>query len=136
MHALEITSLLDDRISELAKNRLPDEPGYPSGNSHYASFMMPRDEMNINEKSPEKYSGRSNGNWTDDHKTKNERLGENSKNGFVSFRAKADVSVMPVQVNRKIRQKGKPNLFEETNFVVCSNLKTCQLYNTCNFHLM
>lgn len=82
MHAVEITNFLDERISELAKNQLPEEPGYPSGDSQYASFMMPRDEMNINEKSPEKWSSynRSNGSW-DDHKTKQDRL-SNSKNRF------------------------------------------------------
>ena len=42
----EITNYLDDKISELAKNRLPDEPGYPSGETQYASFIMPKDEMN------------------------------------------------------------------------------------------
>jgi hypothetical protein len=80
MHAVEITDLLDERISELVRDRLPDEPVFPSGESRYATFMMPRDEMNVNEKSP---SSRLNGNWTDDHKTKQDRPGSSSKNGFV-----------------------------------------------------
>ena len=80
MHAVEITDLLDERISELVRDRLPDEPVFPSGESRYATFMMPRDEMSMNEKSP---SSRSNGNWTDDHKTKQDRPDSSSKNGFV-----------------------------------------------------
>ena len=83
MHAVEITSLLDERISELVKNRLPDEPVFPSGESRYATFMMPRDEMNISEKSP---SSRSSGNWTDDPKAKPDRSGSGSRNGFVSIK--------------------------------------------------
>jgi hypothetical protein len=83
MHAVEITSFLDERISELVKNRFPEEPQYPSGESQYASFIMPRDEMiNLNDKSPEKYSSysRSNGDL-ENHKTK---LESSSKNRFVS----------------------------------------------------
>jgi hypothetical protein len=74
MRAVEITNLLDEKISELAKNRLPGEPGYPSGDAQYASFMMPRDEVNTNGKSPEKWSSynRSNG---DDRKTKYDKPG-------------------------------------------------------------
>jgi hypothetical protein len=79
MRAVEITDLLDERISELVRDRLPDEPLFPSGESRYATFMMPRDEMNMSEKSP---SSRSNGNWTDDHKTKQDRPGSSSRNGF------------------------------------------------------
>ena len=89
MHAVEITSFLDERISELAKNRLPEEPGYPSGEPHYASFMMPRDEMIMSDKDPEKLSSanhRSNGhpsseNWSDDRKPQYDGLG-GSKNGY------------------------------------------------------
>jgi len=39
----EITNYLDEKISDLAKNRLPEAPEYPFGNSQYASFMTPRD---------------------------------------------------------------------------------------------
>lgn len=86
MHAVDITNCLDERISELIKNKLPEEPVYPSGQTQYASFMMPRDEMNINEKSPEKSaisSSRSNGNrWEDDEKLKNGQV-PNSKNRYI-----------------------------------------------------
>ena len=85
MRTVEITNLLDERISELARNRLPDEPIFPSGESRYATFMMPRDEMNMSEKSPDKWSVRSNGNWMEDHKTKQDRPGSSSRNGFISF---------------------------------------------------
>ena len=87
MHPVEITNFLDERISELAKNRLPEEPGYRWGNSEYASFMMPRDDMSINEKSPDKWSNytrSTNGNW-DDQKTKQDRLA-NARNGSVPKR--------------------------------------------------
>lgn len=80
MHAVEITDILDEKISELVRDRLPDEPVFPSGESRYATFMMPRDEIHMSEKSP---SNRSNGNWTDDHKTKQDRPGSSSRNGFV-----------------------------------------------------
>lgn len=83
MHAVEITNFLDEKISELIKNRLPEEPGYPSGESQYASFIMPRDEMNSNDKSPKwsSYGGRSNGSYEgDDHKSKHDKGGSSSKN--------------------------------------------------------
>ena len=82
MHSVEITNFLDDKISELAKNRLPDEPRLPSGQTQYASFMMPSDEMGFNDKSPEKWASynRTNGNW-DDHKTKQDKIAS-SKNRF------------------------------------------------------
>jgi hypothetical protein len=75
MHALEITNYLDERISELAKNRLPEEPVYPSGDSQYASFMMPLDETNMNGKATDKWSThstytQSNGNLSNEHKLK------------------------------------------------------------------
>jgi hypothetical protein len=84
MHAVEITNYLDERITELAKNRLPQEPGYPSGDSQYASFMMAGDEMNKFEKKSEKASGRSthqssngyrnnNGNWSDESKSQDKQ---------------------------------------------------------------
>ena len=79
---MEITNFLDEKISELIKNRLPEEPGYPSGESQYVSFIMPRDEMNSNDKSP-KWSnyGRSNGSFDgDDHRSKENRSGNSSKN--------------------------------------------------------
>ena len=77
MHPAEITNYLDDAISELAKNRLPDEPGYPSGEIQYASFMMRKeDEMNSQDRQDRKLGaehklakykgGRVNGNWTGD----------------------------------------------------------------------
>jgi len=77
MHPAEITNILDDAISELAKNRLPDEPGYPSGETQYASFMTPKDEMNSSQdrKGGEdklgkyKSSERVNGAWSDGSKT-------------------------------------------------------------------
>jgi len=81
MHAVEITNLLDEKISELIKNRLPEEPGYPSGESQYASFMMPRDEMNSHDKSPKASYSRSNGSYeADDHKSKHDKGGNSSKN--------------------------------------------------------
>src|SRR5579862_2803697 len=83
MHVVEITDFLDQRISDLAKSRLPEGPVYPSGNSQYASFMMPRDEMNTHDKESDKRSkhetqqspsgARSNGNWSDDGKPASER---------------------------------------------------------------
>jgi hypothetical protein len=82
MHTVEITNLLDEKISELIKNRLPEEPGYPSGESQYASFMMPRDEMNSHDKSPKWSSySRSNGSYeADNHKSKHDKGGNSSKN--------------------------------------------------------
>jgi len=82
MHAVEITNFLDEKISELINNRLPEEPRYPSGESQYASFIMPRDEMNSNDKSPKWSSyGRSNGSYEgDDHKSKHDKGGNSSKN--------------------------------------------------------
>jgi hypothetical protein len=75
MHPAEITNLLDDVISELAKNRLPDEPGYPSGETQYASFMTPKDEMNSQDRKAGedklgryKSSERVNGGWSDGSK--------------------------------------------------------------------
>jgi len=77
MHLGEITNFLDQRISELAKNRLPEEPVYPAGNSQYASFIMPKDEMDLHDKETDKQTkrsssaSRSNGNWSDDGKATN-----------------------------------------------------------------
>ena len=48
MRAVQITTLLDERISELARNKLPEQPGYPAGDAQYASFMMSLDERNGN----------------------------------------------------------------------------------------
>lgn len=81
MHAVEITNFLDEKISELIKDRLPEEPGYPSGESQYASFIMPRDEMNHHDKSPKwSTNGRSNGSYEGaDHKSKHDRAGSSSK---------------------------------------------------------
>jgi len=81
MRAVEITNFLDEKISELIKNRLPEEPGYPSGESQYASFIMPRDEMNSNDKSPKWSSySRPNGSYeADDHKLKHDKGGNSSK---------------------------------------------------------
>lgn len=80
MHAGEITNYLDERISELAKSRLPDEPLYPFGQSQYASFMMPRDEMSSHDKGTEKWSGsRTNGTFSDDHKLKNGKTSTRSR---------------------------------------------------------
>jgi hypothetical protein len=87
MHALEITTFLDERISELTKERLPEEPNYPSGQTQYASFMMSRNEgMSVQDKSPDKekwetYS-RPNGSW-DGPKTKSDRPANGTKNGCV-----------------------------------------------------
>ena len=77
MQALEITCYLDERISELAKCRLPEHPVYPLGDTHYASFMTSREEMDMNGKGAEKWSTSSshshvNGNFSDEHKTKHE----------------------------------------------------------------
>lgn len=79
MHAVEITNYLDERITELARNRLPDEPGYPSGDSQYASFMMAGDDINKFEKKSDKNPGNSNyqtpngyrnsGDWSDESKS-------------------------------------------------------------------
>jgi hypothetical protein len=67
----EITNYLDNKISELAKSRLPDEPGYPSGETQYASFIIPKDEMNTqetkagdNKLASYKSSERINGGWS------------------------------------------------------------------------
>jgi hypothetical protein len=78
MHVGEITTFLDQTISDLARNRLPEEPVYPAGNSQYASFMMPQDEMDLNDKDHDKWAGysskrsssggRSSGHWSDDGK--------------------------------------------------------------------
>lgn len=83
MQVVEITNFLDQRISELAKNRLPEEPAYPSGNTQYASFMMPRDEMGAHDKDNDKWAShtsqrpsstyRSNGNWSDDGKATSDK---------------------------------------------------------------
>jgi hypothetical protein len=80
---VEITNYLDERITELAKNRLPQEPGYPSGDSQYASFMMAGDEMNKFEKRSGKTSGRSthrssngyrnNGSWSDESRSQDKQ---------------------------------------------------------------
>jgi hypothetical protein len=45
MQTAEITSFLDDRISDLAKTRLAKEPVLPGGHFHYASFMIPHEEI-------------------------------------------------------------------------------------------
>jgi hypothetical protein len=100
MHAVEIASFLDQRISELAKNRLPQEPAYPGGDLQYASFMMPRDEMmnNILEKDndPSVHSSsnpngssyrspgghQSNGGWSDRHKPHDD-FSRNGENAYV-----------------------------------------------------
>lgn len=87
MHALEITTFLDDRISELTKERLPEEPSYPSGQTQYASFMMSRNEgMTVHDKSPDKDKwethSRPNGGW-DEPKTKPDRPANGNKNGCV-----------------------------------------------------
>jgi hypothetical protein len=92
MHAVEITLFLDERISELARNRLPDEPGYPSGDSQYASFMISSDEMNSGDKERERgvASGkRVNELWNDDTKPREERY-EDSKNGLIYRHVCAD----------------------------------------------
>jgi hypothetical protein len=83
MLAVEITNYLDERITELAKNRLPQEPGYPSGDSQYASFMIAGDEMNKFEKNSEKALGRTthrssngyrnNGNSSDESKSQDKQ---------------------------------------------------------------
>ena len=68
MHPLDITSFLDERISELTNDHLPEEPNYPSGQTQYASFMMPRDHtMSLNGKSSDKWPANSplNGGWDD-----------------------------------------------------------------------
>lgn len=91
MHAVEITLFLDERITELARNRLPDEPGYPSGDSQYASFMISSDDMNSSDKERERAmaSGkRVNELWNDDTKTR-ERY-EDSKNGLIYCHVCAD----------------------------------------------
>jgi hypothetical protein len=83
----EITNYLDDKISELAKNRLPDEPGYPSGETQYASFLMPRDEMNAleskaggNRLASYKSNERINGGWSGASKSQAYVSQEDSKN--------------------------------------------------------
>jgi hypothetical protein len=85
MHAVDITNYLDERISELVKNRLPEEPVYPSGESQYASFMIPRDEMSLNDKSPEKPSigsSRLNGIRFGEDKLKDNQIPSSKKYGL------------------------------------------------------
>ena len=80
MHAAEITTLLDEKISQLARNQLPEGPEYPLGDSQYASFMMPRDEMSSHDKGTEKWSSsRTNGSFSDDHKLKNDKTSSRSR---------------------------------------------------------
>jgi hypothetical protein len=84
----EITNYLDDKISELAKSRLPDEPGYPSGETQYASFIMPKDEMNAletkaggNKPASYKSNERSNVGWSGRSKSPAYVSQDDSKNG-------------------------------------------------------
>lgn len=84
----EITNYLDNKISELAKSRLPDEPGYPSGETQYASFIMPKDEMNsLNTKAGDnklasyKSNERINGGWSGGSKSLAYVSQGDSKNG-------------------------------------------------------
>lgn len=94
MHPAEITNYLDDAISELAKHKLPDEPGYPSGESQYASFMIPKEEMNSiqdrklgNENKLGSYRSneRLNGGWSDGTKGQTYGSQGDSKNGYCDF---------------------------------------------------
>jgi hypothetical protein len=109
MHALEITTFLDERISELTNDRLPEEPSYPSGQTQYASFMMPRDEaMNLNDKSPDKWAAysRSNGSWADPRTTQ-DRPAKGTKNAYVVLISETLISRSeasqrhPPEANRK-----------------------------------
>lgn len=89
MHAVEITNYLDERITELARNRLPDEPGYPSGDSQYASFMTAGDDMNKFEKNSEKSRDnssyrssngyRNSGDWSDESKSQDKQESHKKK---------------------------------------------------------
>ena len=86
MQAIEITKFLDERISDLAKNRLPDAPIYPSGDSRYASFMTSHDEINMSAKSPERYSSyhdRSNG--SHGHPAKQDKVESIAKTTYGHF---------------------------------------------------
>jgi hypothetical protein len=55
MQALEIASYLDERISELAKTRLPGHPTLPVGEFQYASFMDTLGETDMNGKIAEEW---------------------------------------------------------------------------------
>jgi hypothetical protein len=84
MHAVEIIALLDERITELAKSRLPEEPAYPSGDAQYASFMVSHEEMNSDKerlKKRENSDKQSPGDWSDDARVKQDAL-DGSKNRY------------------------------------------------------
>jgi hypothetical protein len=84
MHAVEITTFLDERIQELARNRLPDEPQYPAGESQYASFLIGPDEMNFEVERRKVVSTKLSHEYSSDDATPKTDRYEGSKSGYVS----------------------------------------------------
>ena len=82
----EITNYLDEKISELAKSRLPEAPEYRFGNSHYASFMMPRDGTFSGEGDSDHYVSGYNAKPTSStmEHNKETKFGQDSRDGYVS----------------------------------------------------